>query len=104
MCKYLSFTYHRNSCSSICWDYFLHELYHSIHALGRAIKLRQRFSNWFEITRPDDHKSNSAHRYFVNVLEKIADLFLQAAGKTVTNSKISPPRDAISGASRAEKQ
>lgn len=57
-----------------------------MHALCRAIKLRQTFSDWFETTRPDDHKSNLAHRYFIEVLEKIADLLLLQATATATTS------------------
>lgn len=83
---------------------FLHEVYHSIHALGRAIKLRQSFSNWFETTRPHDHKSNSAHRYFIKILEKIAGLFLQAIGTTTVNSDEFDTTDIKSGAVRAVNQ
>lgn len=79
-------------------------MYPRLHALGRAINLRQSFSNWFEATRPSDHKSNSAHRYFVKVLEKIADLFLQATGTTIANSDEDDTGDANSDASRAGKQ
>lgn len=75
-----------------------------MHALRRAIKLRQSFSNWFETTCPNDCKSNSAHRYFIKVLEKIADLFLQATGTTTVNSDESDTGDAKSGAGRAVNQ
>lgn len=75
-----------------------------MHALSRAIKLRRSFSNWFEITSPNDHKSNSAHRYFIKVLEKIADLFLQAVRTTTVNSDESDTGDAKSGAGRAANQ
>lgn len=83
---------------------YLHVVYPRLHALGRAIKLRQRFSNWFKTTRPDDHKSNSAHQYFVEVLEEIADLFIQATGTTIVNSENADIADANSGASTAVQQ
>lgn len=79
-------------------------MYSRIHALSRAIKLRQSFSNWFETTCPEDHKNNSAHRYFIKVLEKIADLFLQAIGTITVNSDKSDAGDAKSGAGRAANQ
>lgn len=66
--------------------------------------MRQRFSNWFETTRPDDHKSNSAHRYFVKVLEKIADLFLQAEGATSVELDAAKTADTTSDASKAAPQ
>lgn len=75
-----------------------------MHALGRAIKLRRDFSNWFEIAKPDDHRSNSAHRYFVKVLEKIANLFLQAVGSTTVSPNGANTESAVSGAGREANQ
>lgn len=75
-----------------------------MHALRRAIKLRQSFSNWFETNCPNDYKSNSAHRYFVNVLEKIADLFLQATGTIIVKSDEANTGNANCDASRPSKQ
>lgn len=75
-----------------------------MHALGRAIRLRQRFSTWFETTRPDDHKSNSAHRHFVKVLERIADLFLQGEGTTTVDLDGVESADTTSDASKASTQ
>lgn len=75
-----------------------------MHALGRAIKLRRGFSNWFEIAKPDDHRSNSAHHYFVNVLEKIAKLFLQAAGTTTVSPSGANTESAASGTSKEVNQ
>lgn len=78
--------------------------YPRMHALRRAIKLRQNFSNWFETTCPNDHKSNSAHRYFVNVLEKIADLFLQATRTTIVKSDEANTGNTNCDASKSSKQ
>lgn len=75
-----------------------------MHALGRAIKLRKRFSDWFEVTRPDDHKSNSAHHYFLKVLEQIADLFLQTTGKASVNLDEANTGHAKSGTNRTGRQ
>ena len=69
-----------------------------MHALGRAIKLRQTFSDWFESARPNDQRSNSAHRYFIKVLERIANLFLQAAGTAAAGSKDVNTGNTVSGA------
>lgn len=75
-----------------------------MHALRRAIKLRRDFSNWFEVARPDDQRSNSAHRYFVTVLEKIANLLLQAAGTITIGSNGGSTESAVSGAGREANQ
>lgn len=85
-------------------DYAYDILYSRMHALRRAIKLRQSFSNWFETACPNDHNSNSAHRYFIKVLEKIADLFLQATGTTNVNSDEFNTGDTKSGGGRAVNQ
>ncbi|KAJ0123795.1 hypothetical protein J7T55_012264 [Diaporthe amygdali] len=71
-----------------------------IHALSRAIRLRRRFSNWFEAAQPDDRKSNSAHRYFVEVLERLARLFVQTSKNSTIGSDQTNSEEVASGNGR----
>lgn len=75
-----------------------------MRSLYRAIRLRRKFSDWFEAARPNDSNSNSAHRYFIAVLEKITNLFAQAVGKKAVDPSQANIGSASPGAYQEVKQ
>lgn len=66
--------------------------------------MRQEFSDWFKLSRPGDHKSNTAHQYFVKVLEKIESLFVEAAEKAAAHSNQAATKETVARANRMAEQ